>query len=145
MTIELPRTTRSPIRSGRSARNPCGDGSESVTVVPPLTSAPTMPTSVSMVILAAGAIVVEVAHPKIGARRRLDEDEPIAAHRQVRGADPPRQLDGVGDTSRTVVDDDKIVSAAGHLRESQRILFRRLYLPWSSHRNFHPAGRFEPP
>src|SRR5216110_834338 len=38
------------------------------------------------------------------------------------------QIDRVTDAAGTVVDDDEVVSASGHLRERQRILFRRLDL-----------------
>ena len=48
--IELPWIRRSPTRSERSARKSLGDVSESVTVPPVSTFAPTNPASVSMVI-----------------------------------------------------------------------------------------------
>jgi hypothetical protein len=46
----------------------------------------------------------------------------------MRGANLSRQLGGVLDAAGPVVDHHEIVSAARHLRESQRILFHRLHL-----------------
>src|SRR5437588_276630 len=39
--------------------------------------------------LAAGAVVVEVTHPKIGLLGRLDEYEPVSTHREMSRTDAP--------------------------------------------------------